>query len=136
MTRALISPTAGLADALMQTFWSKGAAISGVTESLTANHVDQILSEGLHEHTWTVTAYFPSIPFRDGRALKLALREMLDALPSDGVLPDHLWSGEQIAQAVLMLPWTIAVRVWRPEGYEAVILADMKQECDKAEGKI
>lgn len=94
---------------------------SGVTAQLTAKHFDPIMDEGLHEHTWTVTAFFPSEPPRDGRALKAGLTKLLKAFPdADGVLPPDLWSGEAIAARVAqLLAWCIGARVTRPEGFEA-----------------
>lgn len=96
-------------------------AYTGVTELLTASHVDPLLGEGLHEHTWSVTAFYPSDPPRDGRALKAALRLFLDALPT--VLPPELWAGEDIAKSVLVLANCIGARVTRPEGFEAWVWA-------------
>lgn len=94
--------------------------LSGVTELLTAKHRDLIMDEGLHAHTWSVTAYYPSEPFRDGRAIKAALRTLLDALPdSAGVLPEDIWSGEAIIQRVLVLANIVGASVTRPEGFEA-----------------
>jgi hypothetical protein len=94
--------------------------LTGVTETLRAKHRDLIMDEGLHEHVWTVTAYFPSKPLRDGRALKTALRTLLDALPdATGELPPELWSGEAIAERVLMLANCVGASVIRPEGFEA-----------------
>lgn len=94
--------------------------LTGVTELLRARHRDFILDEGLHEHVWTVTAYYPSKPFRDGRALKAALRALLDALPdADDVLPPALWSGEAIADRVMILANCVGASVTRPEGFEA-----------------
>ena len=91
-----------------------------MVENLTARHYDLILNEGLHGHTWTVTAYYPSKPFRDGRVLKAALRMLLDALPGpDGILPAELWAGEAIAERVMTLAGCVGVSVIRPEGYEA-----------------
>lgn len=92
---------------------------AGVTELLTASHVDPIMGEGLHEHTWAVTAFYQLKPRRDGRAIKAALRVFLDALPS--VLPPELWAGEDIAEAVLVLANVIGCRVTRPEGFEATV---------------
>lgn len=94
--------------------------LTGVTEFLTAKHLDLILGEGLHEHTWTVTAYYPSKPLRDGRALKASLRVLLESLPGpDGVLPPELWAGEAIAERVLTLTGCVGASVVRPEGFEA-----------------
>lgn len=94
--------------------------LTGVTELLRAKHRDLILDEGLHEHVWTVTAYYPSKPFRDGRALKAALRCLLDALPdAEGALPPELWSGEAIAERVMVLANCVGASVIRPEGFEA-----------------
>lgn len=97
--------------------------VSGFTERLTAKHLDPLMDEGLHEHTWSVTAFWPTKPVRDGRALKAALRMLLDALPdADGVLPRELWSGEDMAEHVsrlLLNMGCIGARVTRPEGFEA-----------------
>ena len=96
--------------------------VSGFTETLTAKHVDPPLGEGEHEHTWAVTVFYPSIPPRDGRALKAGLRMFLDALPdAAGVLPPDLWSGEALADRMLLLEGVIGARVTRPEGYEAEV---------------
>lgn len=113
------SETGGQVAALMLT-GLKG--VTGVTESLTARHTDPLGDEGEHEHTWHVTAYYSSEPFRDGRALKAALRNLLDAFPP--VLPRELWAGEDIAKRVLLLPACIGARVWRPEGFEAWAFAE------------
>jgi hypothetical protein len=94
--------------------------LTGVTELLSAKHYDPIMNEGLHAHVWTVTAYWRSENFRDGRMLKGALRTLLDALPdADGILPPELWSGEAIAQRVLLLAECVGASVTRPEGFEA-----------------
>jgi hypothetical protein len=97
------------------------SAVTGVTELLTAKHRDPVMDEGLHEHTWAITAFYPATPLRDGRALKVGLRDLLDHLPgTDGVLP--WWSGEEIAQHVAeLLDGCIGCRVTRPEGFEAVV---------------
>jgi hypothetical protein len=95
-------------------------ALTGVTEALTAKHFDPVLQEGLHEHTWSVTAFYAATPFRDARALKVGLRDFLDHLPGpDGLLPPDLWSGEALAAAVLVLEGTVGARVSRPEGFIA-----------------
>lgn len=120
----LSAATNGEADALMRTS-SKGvvphiANLTGVTELLSAKHTDLILNEGLHAHVWTVTAYWPSTPFRDGRALKLALRAVLDGMPGpDGIMPDELWTGEAMAGRVMAVLDCVGVSVVRPEGFEA-----------------
>lgn len=95
--------------------------LSGVTECLIAKHFDPHMGEGLHEHTWRVTAFYASEPFRDGRAIKAALRAFLDALPNqNGALPDHLWSGEALARATSsVLANIVLCHVWREEGFEA-----------------
>ena len=78
------------------------------------------MNKGLHAHVWTVTAYWRSENFRDGRMLKGALRTLLDALPdADGILPPELWSGEAIAQRVLLLTECVGASVTRPEGFKA-----------------
>jgi len=126
MTAQLIQPaaTSGEADAPTRTN-SRGVVpntigLTGVTELLSAKHRDPIMNEGLHAHVWTVTAYWRSENFRDGRMLKGALRTLLDALPdADGILPPELWSGEAIAQRVLLLAECVGASVTRPEGFEA-----------------
>ena len=95
--------------------------ISGFSETLTAKHDDPTLGEGVHEHTWTVTLFYRSYPFRDGRALKAGLRIFLDALVIDGELPRELWSGEALAERLLMLEGVVGARVTRPEGYLAEV---------------
>jgi len=113
------SEIGGQAAALMLTGLK---AITGVTETLTARHVDPFGDEGEHEHTWHITALYAAEPFRDGRALKAGLRKLLDSFPA--VLPRELWAGEDIAKRVLLLPECIGARVWRSEGFEAWAFAD------------
>lgn len=94
-------------------------SFSGVTETLTARHVDPFMGEGKHEHTWTVTAFYPSEPFRDLRSQKAALRELLAAWQGT-TLPPGLWAGEDIARTVsTLLANCIGCRVTRAEGFEA-----------------
>jgi hypothetical protein len=95
---------------------------TAVTEQLVAKHRDPIMDEGLHAHIWWITTFYPLQPSRDGRALKAALRILLDHLPdAEGVLP--WWSGEEIAQHVAdLLEGCIGCRVARPaEGFEAMV---------------
>lgn len=94
---------------------------TAVTEQLVAKHVDPIMDEGLHAHTWVVTTFYPLTPLRDGRALKAALRELLDHLPdAEGVLP--WWSGEEMAQHIAeLLEGCIGCRITRAEGFEAMV---------------
>lgn len=99
---------------------ARPATLTGVTETFTAKHRDPVMDEGLHEHTWAVTAFYPAEPFRDGRCMKMALREVLSHLQVDGILPPELWSGEAIAATVArLLANCIGARVTRPEGFEA-----------------
>jgi hypothetical protein len=126
MTAQLIQPAATSGEAAELTRTSlKGVVpnitgLTGVTELLSAKHHDPVMNEGLHSHVWTVTAYWRSENFRDGRMLKGALRTLLDALPdADGILPPELWSGEAIAQRVLLLAECVGASVTRPEGFEA-----------------
>ncbi len=97
--------------------------LTGVTAQLTAKHVDPILDERLHGHTWAVTAFWPAEPRRDGRCLMAALSQLLAALPDkEGVLPSDLWAGEDLARRVAqLLVGCVGARVTRPEGYEAWI---------------
>lgn len=55
--------------------------VTGVTVALTAKHVDPVMNEGLHGHTWVVTAFWPLDPPRDGRCLKAMLSQLLISLP-------------------------------------------------------
>lgn len=102
-------------------FGHRARALSGVTESLTAKHYDPSGREGLHEHTWTVTLFFASYPYRDRRYSKQELRELLDCMPwKDGVLPDRFFSGEAIiAYCVQNSEECVGGVVRREEGYEA-----------------
>lgn len=78
------------------------SGLTGVSGHFTARHVDPHLGEGEHGHTWHVTAWWPSEPFRDARALKAGLDELLKVW--DGtLLPPELWSSEDIAKAVTRL---------------------------------
>jgi len=72
---------------------SRVAAIA----TLTALHRDLIMDEGLHEHTWTFTAWFHGKPFRDLRSQRSALRQVL--APYQGVeLPPEMWAQEDMAE--------------------------------------
>jgi len=76
--------------------------LTGVAGSFTARHIDPHLGEGEHEHMWRVVAWYPAEPFRDARALKAALGQLLS--PWQGtVLPPELWSGEALAKAITEL---------------------------------
>lgn len=99
-----------------------------VWADLTAWHTDPHLGEGRHQHTWRVTAYFNSAPFRDGRSLKASLCLIL--APWDGAdLPPELWASEDLAAAVLAAAVLqlhgnadcIGVRVEREEGFGASV---------------
>ena len=95
--------------------------VSGVTAAMKAFHTDPHMDEGTHEHTWVVTAFYPSDPFRDGRAVKSQLTTILANLPcEDGLLPDSLWSQEDIAKTLLRLMSgnIVGIRITRSEGFE------------------
>lgn len=97
-----------------------GPTKTGITCQFTAKHFDPIMDEGLHEHTWAVTAFYPGKPLRDGRALMAGLEQLLAHLPdTDGVLPEALWSAEAIATRVALLTGVVGVRISRPNGLEA-----------------
>lgn len=92
---------------------------SGVTLQLMAQHVDPHMDEGEHAHVWSVTAFYPSEPFRDLRSQQAALAEVLGVWQGTN-LPPELWSGEALATAVArLLANCIGCRVTRPEGFEA-----------------
>lgn len=76
--------------------------ITGVSGQFTARHVDPHLNEGEHQHTWYVTAWYPSAPFRDARALRASLTMLLDAWHGS-LMPPELWSAEQLAAAITRL---------------------------------
>jgi hypothetical protein len=98
--------------------------LSGVSFDLQAFHTDPIMDEGEHVHTWTITAWWPSDPWRDGRALAHALSVVCEGLAPFGAgdmreyrkLPPDLWSGEALAEAVmgLLTPAPLRVNVSRP----------------------
>jgi hypothetical protein len=96
-------------------------SLSGVSFDLTAHHVDPIMDEGRHLHVWTITAWWPSEPWRDGRALRHSLRVVCEGLAPENEhffreLPAELWSGEAIAAAVMevLMPPPVRVDVDRP----------------------
>lgn len=95
--------------------------LSGVSCELQAFHTDPIMDEGEHWHVWTIVAWWPSEPWRDGRALAHALTVVAEGLAPYGAndarwLPKELWSGEAIAAAVMSLltPAPTRVDVHRP----------------------
>jgi hypothetical protein len=92
----------------------------GVSAQLTASHRDTIMSEGVHEHTWTFWAWFPAKPFRDLRSQKLALETLLE--PFQGKeLPPEMWAGEDMAAMFAkVLEGCIGVSVERP-GFRAEV---------------
>jgi hypothetical protein len=91
--------------------------LSWATAELDAWHTDPILSEGRHWHRWDVTVFWRSKPFRDGRAVRIALRETLEPL-QEAELPADLWATEDIAAFLLrvMAPDIVGVSVAR-EGF-------------------
>jgi len=74
----------------------------GVAGSFTARHIDPHLGEGEHEHTWRVIAWYPTEPFRDARALRAAIGQLL-AIWDGTLLPSELWSGEALAEKITHL---------------------------------
>lgn len=98
-------------------------AMSGVSVYLTATHVDPYRSEGTHQHTWVITVFYMSTPFRDGRDVKDEVSPIIESLHSGGEMKSDFWSQEAIAKEVLRLsPGYIAsVRVNRAEGFEATV---------------
>lgn len=93
--------------------------LSGVSCALQAFHVDPIMDEGEHVHTWTITAWWPSEPWRDGRALRHALNTVVEGLAPLRTgemrwyrqLPPELWSGEALSEAMMALLTPAPVRV-------------------------
>lgn len=75
----------------------EGGVRIGCRARLTAQHRDLIMDEGLHEHTWTFTAWFEGKPFRDLRSQRAALQTVL--APYQGTeLPPEMWASEDMAQ--------------------------------------
>jgi len=94
--------------------------LTGVAGQFTARHIDPHLGEGEHEHTWQVVAWYPAEPWRDGRALKEALGQLLGVW-NGTLLPRELWSGESLAKAVTeLLANCVGADISRPiEGFYA-----------------
>lgn len=89
-----------------------------VESILNAFHTDPHLGEGRHAHTWRVRLYFTAEPFRDGRAMKVALDQYLAPLQG-GDLPPEMWASEDIASVILRTLGTgdpLGVEVWRCDG--------------------
>lgn len=74
--------------------------LTAVSVDLTAFHTDPYMGEGRHEHTWAVEAVFEGEPFRDARALRTALSNLLSVYQGRD-LPHELWAAEDIAKFVL-----------------------------------
>lgn len=89
---------------------------------LTASHRDLIMSEGLHEHTWTFWAWFEGEPFRDLRSQRIALEAILE--PYQGTeLPPEMWAQEHMAAMFAkVLNNCIGVTVKRPGFWAEVML--------------
>lgn len=82
--------------------------LSGVSYRLTAFHIDPIMDEGRHEHTWKITYYWPISPWRDKRAMQEVLREAVEAWAPmteafQRELPPNIWTEEDIARVVMSL---------------------------------
>lgn len=96
--------------------------LSGASITFTAEHFDAIMNEGWHAHEWTVTGWWKSLPWRDGRAIQHALQQFAEGLleDTDGTLrlPRPIWTNEALAQAFLMLGMLDKVTVDRP-GFHA-----------------
>lgn len=88
--------------------------LSWASAELRARHVDPHFDEGEHEHTWTVTVFWPSEPFRNLLAMRSGLEAILH--PFQGTtLPPALWSSEDIAKMVLgVMNVIVGVKVDRP----------------------
>jgi hypothetical protein len=86
-------------------------------------HPDPRVNEGLHEHTWTVTAYFGLMTDTDKRELSGRLVLLLERW-HDEVLPSQLAWDEGIARMAFnaLLPHgVVGVRVERGEGFGATL---------------
>lgn len=97
-------------------------ALSGVSAMLSARHVDPLMGEGEHKHVWTFTAWWPSKPWRDARAMQAALEAVLAPLQGT-LLPPELWSAEALAERTLVLANIVRVDVSRPEGFFVTVSA-------------
>jgi hypothetical protein len=88
--------------------------VAGAAVDLVAYHTDPIGDEGRHQHTWTVTAWKPAEPWFDLRALREALKAVLQAIAPGGELPPELWSSEAIARVVFIIEGVVRVTIDRP----------------------
>jgi hypothetical protein len=86
--------------------------LTGATEELVRQHADPLGLEGVHSHSWTITAWWPAVPLRDARALRASLRMLLDTLPDP--LPSELWAAERLAEYVMVLAGVVGVDIDRP----------------------
>jgi hypothetical protein len=74
--------------------------LTSVDVDLQAFHTDPHMGEGRHEHVWNIRLVFDGAPFRDARALRVALSNFLSGYQGSD-LPPHLWSGEALASFVV-----------------------------------
>src|SRR4028118_1573933 len=115
--------TAGVAGERMQTPWSGGVMLSGVTGHFSAAHhppkADPLGQQGIHGHTWQVTAWFRNDCRSDVRIPKAALDALLRQWDHK-LLPENLSWGEDLAYAIGRLANCVEVEVSRPlEGFHA-----------------
>lgn len=99
--------------------------LSGASVQFTAHHFDAVLEEGWHEHTWTVTVWWPMVPWRDGRSMREGLAATLESfitLDDEGrrCLPVALWSNEALARQLRPLANIAKINVDRP-GFHAEV---------------
>jgi len=91
--------------------------LSGASVNVTAWHLDGELDEGWHEHVWTITAWWPAVPWRDGRAIAGAIRTATETCISaeDGIRrwPAAMWTNESIARTLLVLANVVRIDVDR-----------------------
>ncbi len=95
---------------------NKGVGLSYASAMLSARHVDPLMNEGEHKHVWSFKVWWPSEPWRDARAMQVALEAVLEPLQGT-LLPPDLWSAEALATRVLVLANIVRVDVDRPEGF-------------------
>lgn len=93
--------------------------LSGASIDFTAYHLDVNLDEGWHEHTWSITVWWPMEPFRDGRTSREALRSVMESVVQiDGegrrCLPPEFWSNEALCRLLSILANVVKITIDRP----------------------
>lgn len=86
--------------------------LNGVRGHFSASHKDP-MTQQLHGHDYEIIAYWPSEPFRHFDVLRETLNTVLRAWDHT-VMPDELWSAEEIGKALIGTLGLAKVQVNRP----------------------